>query len=117
MPEPVANSQISVGDLVIARKYNNDRSSVANQEFTVTEIVDGVYKGGVIDCSLADGWELEFVNRPLDRLGLPSTLSEITLYDVNDTPTHVIGKGENWFTEDGKKMELWRVYRWADGHV
>jgi hypothetical protein len=39
------------------------------------------------------------------------------VFDKNDKPFHVMGKGENWLTQDGEKMELWKIYRWVDGHI
>jgi hypothetical protein len=113
----IADNNIQVGDLVHARLYNEDRSSVAMQDFYVTEITGTVYQGGALDCDTTNGWEIELVNRPIELLGLPEALSEITVFDKNDKPFHVMGKGENWLTQDGEKMELWKIYRWVDGHI
>jgi nitrogen fixation protein len=108
---------IEVGDTVHARIYNEDKSSVAIQEFIVTEIEGTVYRGGALDCDLASGWELELLRKSPELLALPETISEITAYDHSRRAIYLTGKGESWRTESGEEFPVSQILSWENGHI
>jgi hypothetical protein len=108
---------IEVGDTVHARVYSEDRSSVAVQEFTVSEIDGTIYRGGALDCDTAHGWELELLRKSPELLALPQTISEITAYNHSHKSVHLIGKGESWRTEDGEEFPISQILSWENGHI
>ena len=108
---------IKLGDTVHARIYNEDRSSVAIQEFVVTEIDGNTYKGGAIECNAAAGWELERLRPTAENLGLPANLSEITAYSHDRRPFNLMGKGETWVTDAGESYPISQILAWDEGHI
>jgi hypothetical protein len=108
---------IEVGDSVHARFYNADRSSVAIQDFEVTEIDGTVYKGGALDCDTSLGWELELVCKSLESLGLPESIAEITAYNVSGRAVYLTGKGVSWKTESGEEFPVSQILSWENGHI
>jgi hypothetical protein len=109
--------QIEVNDRVQGRFYNENRTQVAVQNFTVTEIDGKIYKGGALDCDTDSGWEIRLIKKALMNLGLPSELSEITVYDLKDSPTLLTGKGSVWRNNKGALHNLDNVFRWESGHI
>jgi len=109
--------QIQINDRVHARLYNEDRSQVAVQNFVVTAIDGSVYRGGVLDCDISAGWEIELIRKSLVNLNLPTTLSEITVYDKNNKPFLLTGKGEIWRDDRGRLFNLDSVFTWESGHI
>lgn len=109
--------EIQVNDRVHGRFYSEDRTQVAVQNFTVTEVTGNIYKGGAIDCDTDSGWEIELIKKALMNLNLPTNLSEITAYDLKDTPTLLTGKGTIWRNEKGVLHNLDNVFRWELGHI
>jgi nitrogen fixation protein len=108
---------IEVGDIVHARVYNVDRSSVAIQEFTVSEIDGTIYRGGALDCDTAQGWELELLRKSPELLNLPTTIAEITVYDHSHRAHHLTGKGDLWKTDSGEEYPVSQILSWENGHV
>lgn len=108
---------IEVGDTVHARIYNEDRSSVAFQDFVVTEIDGNIYRGGALECNTELGWELELLRKSPALLNLPTTISEITAYDHSHRPTYLVGKGDVWKTESGEEYPVSQILSWENGHV
>lgn len=109
--------QIEVNDRVHARFYNEDRTQVAVQNFIVSVIDGDIYKGGAIDCDTTAGWEIELIKKALMNLNLPTDLSEITVYDLKDSPTLLTGKGSIWRNDKGALHNLDNVFRWESGHI
>jgi hypothetical protein len=109
--------QIEVNDKIHARFYNEDRTRVAVQNFTVTEINGNIYKGGALDCDTDAGWEIELIKKALMNLNLPAGLSEITVYDLKNIPTLLTGKGSVWRNNKGALHNLDNVFRWELGHI
>lgn len=108
---------IEIGDKVHARFYNQDRTQVAVQSFIVTDIQNSIYYGGAIDCDIESGWSVELVSKALENLNLPTSLSEITAYDLSNIKTYLTGKETTWRDSDGRLYQLNRIVRWEEGHV
>jgi hypothetical protein len=113
----MSTQTIEVGDVVHARFYNVDRSSVAIQEFTVSEIEGTVYRGGPLECDTSQGWELELLRKDPALLNLPTTISEITAYNHSHRAVHLTGKGDLWKTETGEEYPVSQILSWENGHI
>lgn len=113
----MSNYELQVGDYVHGRLYNEDRSNVVVQDFIVSEIDGTVFKGGVLDCDTATGWEIELVRKSKANLNLPETLSEITGYDRSNKKYHLTGKGSIWRNDQGKSIDIFILTNWENGHV
>lgn len=113
---PYTTATIEPGDMVHARLSND--AGVAIQEFSVSEIVGTAYKGGPLDCDTEAGWSIELLSKNTANLNLPSTLSEITAYDLYDQPHHLIGKELQWsIFGSGQMYEVNQIFRWELGHI
>ena len=108
---------IEVGDRVHARLYDQETGNVALQEFVVSSIKSKVYLGGALPCDTKNGWTVELLEKSLENLNLPQTISEITAYDVYGTPHHLIGKNDNWMTQDGAPFPVRQIFKWVAEHV
>ena len=108
---------IQVNDTVHARYYDAERGNVAMQDFIVTSIEGNTYFGGAIPCDTESGWELELTAKTLENLALPTTLSEITVYDYQMVPIHLMGKGEVWVDAEGAPFVTDRILCWTEGHI
>lgn len=109
--------QIEINDRVHARFYNENRTQVAVQNFTVTSIEGKVYKGGAMDCDTDAGWEIELIKKSRMNLNLPTELSEITVYNLKNVPTLLTGKGSVWRNNNGALYNLDNVFSWELGHI
>lgn len=108
---------IEIYDEVHARYYNEDRTQVAVQNFTVTGISGTVYIGGALECDTSAGWSIELVRKSPVNYNLPSTLSEITITDAYGTRVNATGKGLTWRDDRGKTINLDKLVRWEEGHL
>ena len=109
--------EIQVGDFVHGRLYNEDRSSVVVQDFVISEIDGVIFKGGVLDCDTAAGWEIELIRKSRSNLNLPAELSEITGYGKNGKKYFLTGKGSVWRDEQGRAVDIFILTSWEAGHV
>jgi hypothetical protein len=108
---------IQIYDEVHARYYNEDRSQVAVQNFTVTAIEGTVYRGGALECDTSAGWSIELTRKSPINYDLPSTLSEITITDSYGRRINATGKGTTWRNDGGKIINLDKLVRWEEGHL
>lgn len=108
---------IEVGDFVHGRLYNEDRTNVAVQNFSVKFIDGTVYKGGVLDCDTSNGWSIELIRKAISNLNLPSELSEITGCDRSGKKIHLTGKARVWRDDKGRQIDIETLVSWENGHV
>jgi hypothetical protein len=113
MPE----TTIQIGDYVHGRLYNEDRTNVVVQDFSVKSIDGTTYTGGVIDCDTSLGWEIELIRKSVPNLNLPQELSEITGYDRYNKKIHLTGKARVWRDNGGNQIDIETLVTWENGHV
>lgn len=113
----MTEQNIQIGDFVQGRLYNEDRTSVAVQNFIVSSIDGTVYGGAVLECDTAAGWQVKLIRKLPENLNLPQVLSEITAYDRNNKKYYLTGKSDTWRNENGNLIDVGTLVSWEDGHI